>query len=102
MTLNEAAKKGITPLEAMEYKTLKAKFLPMMLADFNTELKALFLDKRFLTCKKYAEYYGVHPVTIAKRTDWLRKHGIAVGIGKDTRYDKTYRPDGTRLKPFEM
>ncbi|GBU24039.1 hypothetical protein R83H12_00660 [Fibrobacteria bacterium R8-3-H12] len=86
---------SLSPLDELEYRKIKAVLLP----DIVLEVAALLADKRFVTCRKYAEYYGYHPKTIAKKTNWLRLKGIATGEGKNTRYDKTWKPDGTRLLP---
>jgi len=70
-----------------------------LVADIALEVSALIAEKRFVTQKKYAEYYGYHPKTIAKRTNWLRQRGAVVGEGREARYDKTYTPAGKRLLP---
>jgi len=101
MTLSQAAKIGLNPAELLEYREVKAKYLPLLIAEAMASLNALIMDKRFVSQKKYAEYYGYHSKAIAKLANTLKKQGIAKGEGRQARYDKTFRPDGTRLEEYQ-
>jgi len=80
-------------IDKLELEEVRKALVPDIIA----EISALFSEKRFVTQKEYADYYGYCTHTIAKRTNWLRSKGAVIGEGRQARYDKTYKPDGTRL-----
>jgi len=102
MTLSQAAKMGLNPAELLEYRQVKAKFLPILFAEYHYEMRAIEIKKRFVSQKKYAEFHGCHPVTISKKINEFKAAGIARGSGKNTRFDITYYPDGSRLEFAEL
>ncbi|MDR2555378.1 MAG: hypothetical protein LBC64_08125 [Fibromonadaceae bacterium] len=84
---------SLTFLERLKLDDLRDYLVPHIVA----EMSAFVADKRFLSQKEYAEYFGYNPKTIAKRTNLLRLKGAVIGEGRQTRYDKTYKPNGERL-----